>query len=421
MKLTLLFIVLGVILFIFGLRYVDPAPPRKIVMATGAAGGAYRQFGERYKEALAREGLTVELRETSGSVENLRLLAAGAADVAFVQTGVAAEEAGRAKLQSLASLGFEPLWIFYRGDPVLRLGDLRGRRLAIGDEGSGTRALAQRVLQDNGLTDPALWESTGGAAAAAALREGKVDAAFFVAAASAPLIQSLLTDQSLHLLDIDRVDAWAARHPWLSKLTLPEGVIDLGKNIPSRDVHLISPAITLVARETFHPAVTELLIRNAADIHGRRGIFEKAGQFPSSEFVELPLSDDARHTLAHGPSFLSRHLPFWAANAIERLSFLILPLLTILIPLIRMAPPIYVWRVRRQIYRWYGKLVLLERRLHIASTAGHQEVRQEIIRLGHEVARVKVPLSYMDELYRLRAHIAMVLQTDNEHGTAAQI
>jgi TRAP transporter TAXI family solute receptor len=411
MKLTLLFLALGIALFFLGLRFVDPAPPRRIVMATGTPGGAYREFGEQYRKALAKEGITVELKETSGSVENLQLLKSGAADVAFVQTGVSGEVTGGG-LESLASLGFEPLWIFYRGEPLERVSGLRGKRVATGDPGSGTRVLVHRLLKDNAVIDLALESEIGGAEAATALREGRVDAACFVSAVSAPLIQSLLTDPELQLLDIDRAEAYAARHPWISKLVLPEGVVDLGRNVPRHDVEMISAVITLVAREDLHPAVAGLLVRTGTAIHGQRGIFEKAGQFPSAEFLEFPMNEDARENLSHGPSFLSRHLPFWIANAIQRLAILVLPLVTLLIPLIRMAPPIYVWRVRRQIYRWYEKLILLESRLSQTSGAAAEATRAELHRLDQEVARVKVPLSYMDELYRLRSHIAMVLRSE---------
>jgi TRAP transporter TAXI family solute receptor len=413
MKLTLFFVVLGIALFFVGLHFVDPAPPRRIVMATGMEGGAYQEFGKRYQQALADDGITVELRQTSGSLENLRLLREGAVDLAFVQTGVAGA-AERPGLMSLASLGFEPLWVFYRGEPLQRLRDLRNKRLATGEPQSGTRALCLRLLGDNGLTNTAADVPIGGADAARALREGSVDAAFFVAAIHAPLVQSLLADPAIHLLSFDRTEAYASRYPFLSKLVLPEGVIDLEKNIPGRDIHLIAPAMTFVARENFHPAVANLLVRTATDVHGQRGVFERAGQFPSAEFVDIPVNEETRHALAHGPSFLSRHLPFWLASGVERLAILILPLLTLLIPLLRMAPPIYVWRVRRQIYRWYDKLVQFEqesRAVRHSSAAGQERIREQILRLSDEVSRVKVPLSYMDELYRLRSHIAMVLES----------
>ncbi len=412
MKLALWLAIAGLILFIVGLRYVDPAPPRRIVMATGAAGGAYRQYGELYRKRLAEDGITVELRETSGSLENLQLLRSGEVDVAFVQTGVAAESPGEG-LVSLGSIGFEPLWIFYRNGLIERVNDLRGKRVATGDPMSGTRVLVHRLLKDNGLVDSPLEVSLGGEAAAAALREGRVDAACFVAAVNAPLVQSLLMDPALRLLAFDRAEAYAARYPWISKLILPEGVADFGRNIPDRDVPLVSAVTTIVAREDFHPAVTSLLIRTGGPIHGQRGVFEKAGQFPSPEFVDFPLSEDAQDTFKHGHSWLSRHLPFWVASAIERLAFLILPLLTLLIPLLRVAPPIYVWRTRRQIYRWYGRLVSLERELGTSTGPAQDAVREQISRLDQEVGRVKVPLSYMDELFRLRSHIEMVLRRDS--------
>lgn len=416
MKLYLLLSVIAIGLLLIGLRFVDPAPARRVVLAAGIKGGAYEAFGQKYRAYLAKEGVTLEVRETSGSLENIQLVRDGKADIAFSQTGLG-DVAGNQNLRSLASLGFEPLWIFHKLPDFEKLADLRGKSIAIGDPLSGTNALMKRLLADNQLEQSVRLQPIGGAQAIEALKNANVDVACFVAAPEAPLIETLLHDETLHQFSLDRVSAYPSLHPYLSSLLLPEGVMDLAKNIPPRNVNLVSPVMTLVAREDFHPALANLLLRAATEIHGQRGLFQKAGQFPSADFVEFPIAEDTPHFLKQGPSFLTRHLPFWAATALERLSVLLLPLITLLIPLFKLAPPIYVWRTRRQIYRWYDELVRLEMQLRLAANSkdgksGHEhlKLREEIIKLDNEVARVKVPLSYMDELYRLRSHIRLVLE-----------
>ncbi len=417
MKIPLILTALALGLFLFCLRFVQPAPPKHIVLATGMKGGAYQELGEKYRDILAKSGITLELRQTSGTLENLHLLRERKVDLAFAQTA-AAEPADYPGFRSLASLGFEPLWLFYRGGPELKeFHDLRGKKIATGDPGSGTHVLATRLLTDNGLADPALDSHEGGEEAAAALREGRVDAAFFVSSMDASVIQSLLRDPDVRLLSLDRIQAYSSRYPSLSSLVLPEGVVDLARNVPPENVHLISAVMTLVARDDFHPALATLLMGTATRLHSGRAMFQEAGQFPSVSYVDFPMDEDTRLYITRGPSFLSRTLPFWVASGIERLSILILPLITLLLPLFRLAPPIYVWRVRRQIYRWYADLVKLEARRDAlpekptdASIAELGKIRQSLQRLGGEVSRLKVPLSYMDELYRLKSHIRMVFE-----------
>ncbi len=281
--------------FAVAYHFVQPAPPRHIVMATGSKDGAYYYYGRIYRELMAQEGIDVTLVETAGSIANVDLLNGGKADVAFVQGGARSDD-GRTPLRSLASLYFEPIWVFVRRDaPIARLADLRGRRVAVDGEGSGTRVMALQLLADVGLDGAAVQISPqGGADAATALHEGGLDAAFFIIPANAPVVQSLFAAGDIRLLAIDRAAAYRVQHRFLSLLTLPEGAINLAADVPPADTVLLAPAANLVVRGDFHPALAELLLIEARKIHGYPGIFEEAHAFPSRNYLEYPMADAAQ-------------------------------------------------------------------------------------------------------------------------------
>jgi TRAP transporter TAXI family solute receptor len=412
--------------FAVAYQFVDPAPPRHLTLATGSPDGAYHAFGERYKAILARDGITVRLVESAGSVENLALLegpaeattesAAQPVDMAFVQSGIGdpAESPG---LVALASLYYEPLWIFVRGaQPVGRLTALAGKRITVGAAGSGTRAVALELLAANGISagdaEGTVLSDSAGAAAAEALAAGKLDAAFFVTAKYHPLLSGLLAQPDIDLLSLERAAAYQRRYRYLAGVTLPEGAMDLAANLPAEDVQLLSPLATLVAREGVHPALMDLMLRAATEIHGGSGLFEEPGEFPSPHNVDFPLSPSAERYFQSGLPFLRRVLPFWAATLVERLWVLLLPALTLLIPLLRIAPPTYRWQVRRRITRWYRDLRRLESDLQAAAEAGDRDALQaalgDVDRLQVEIGGIAVPLSYASDLYNLRLHAEFV-------------
>jgi TRAP transporter TAXI family solute receptor len=349
-------VLLTLVAFLFAYQFVDPAPPNRLVLAAGPPEGAYAAFAEKYRRYFLREGIQLEVRHTRGSLENLALLASGKVDVAFVQGGT--EGAVKAPLKSLGSLYFEPVWLFYRAERVSeRLTDLEGGRLAAGSEGSGTLALAQVLLADNDLHPPQVQAlHLGGRAAADALLAGKLEAALFVTGADSPLIAELMRAPGVRLMSFRRATAYTRLHPYLSAVLLPEGMIDMLANIPDRDVRLLAPAATLVTREAVHPALLDLLLQTAARVHRGGGWFETEGRFPSRDFTVFPLSPEADRFYRHGPPFLQRYLPFWAATLIDRLKVMLLPLVVILLPLAKIMPPIYSWRMRAKIYRWYKEL-----------------------------------------------------------------
>ncbi len=412
--------ILVFVAFVVTYQYVDPAPPDSIRIATGPADGAYAAFGEQYKETLEKSGISVELVESAGSEENLALLTSDVSgvDVAFVQGGIGDPEA-TPTLMSLASLYHEPMWVFVRGDPPAQsLAELDTYRVAIGPEGSGTRTIALKLLRKNGIGSSAteLW-SIGGQEAANALLTGQIDAAIFVAAETSPAIQSLLKAPDIDLMNFERAEAYYRLFPFLSNVSLPQGILDLDKNLPRNDVTLLAPAAQLVARDSLHPAVGDLLLMAADRIHGPATLFERAGAFPSTSYVHFPISADAKRFLERGPTFLHSVLPFWAATMSERLFILLLPLLTLLIPLLRVAPPTYRWRIRRKIYRWYADLMRIEEDLRRARTFGdRRESLEQLDDLQAQIGRVNVPLSFTDDLFHLRHHVDFVKKLFGQHA-----
>ena len=391
---------------------MDPAPPKEIRFAAGAPGGAYHAYAERYQRLLADQGVQVDLVDTAGSVENLRLLDDGEVDVALVQGGLASDH-DREELRSLGGLFPEPFWVFVRnGNGINSFDDLRGYRFAIGAEGSGTRTLALQLQGEFGGTWPASAQLTpSGTEAAEALLAGKVDAAAFAASVEAPYIQALLRDPGVRLLPFERAPALARRQDALSAVTLLRGVVDIGADIPSADVPLVAPVAQLVIRKDLHPAIESLLIDAAVAIHGDGSLISDAGSWPNPDATDLPVSSQARRYYKDGPSFLRRYFPFGVANFLDRAWVLAIPLLTLLFPLVRAAPPIYRWRVRRKIYVWYKDIRELEAR---GRASPSQEERGRILReledLQQEIGTVDVPLSYTDDLYRLRSHVEFVKQ-----------
>lgn len=345
-----------------------------------------------------------------GGLGQLLQAGTGGVDVGFVQGGTAPEDAPG--LKSLASVFFEPLWLFVRADaPPRYLTDLKGRRLAIGVEGSGTRALAYQLLAASGVSEGVTLLSTRGDEAVQALLTGTVDAAFFVTARPLPQLAPLLRARGIRLMSFAQADAFAQQFRFLSKVILPEGRLDLAADIPPRDAVLLAPAAALVARNTLHPAIIDRLIRAAAEVHGGSQLFSEPEQFPSSRFVDIPMSPEAARDLRSEPTFLRRHLPFRAAAMTERFLVMLVPVLTLLLPLLRFAPPVYHWQVRRRILRRYRRLREIEAKVLMAGgVAERASLFAQLQALEDEVGRLHVPLAFADSLYILRTHIRFIRQ-----------
>ncbi len=399
--------VLVIAAFVVAFQFIKPAPPDSVVMATGSEEGAYHAFAKRYAAYLAREGIELQLRTTAGSVENLALLRSGEVELGFIQGGVDDQQT-EPELTSLGSVYYEPLWMFHRADVGVRtLRDLRGQVIAVGPAGSGTRALAGRLLRDNGVVAEDRWSPLSGQAAIDALRQGDVAAVFLVISAQSELIGQLLRDERVELFDFARADAYTRRYRFLNSVVLPEGVVDLGENIPNRPVRLLAPTANLVSHPDLHPAVIDLLLQAADEVHSNGGWFEEHDEFPMPGLLAFPLNKEAERYYKDGPPFLQRFLPFWAASLVDRLKVMLLPLLVLMFPLIKVMPPIYTWRMRARVYRWYDELERAEQRL-AAGKVERDWVNAELDRIESEVQRVKVPLSFTDQLYHLRQHVDLV-------------
>ena len=391
---------------------MDPAPPKTITFAGGAPGGAYHSFAQRYQRLLAENGVSVELVETQGSIDNIRLLESGEVDVGLVQGGLA-KPSDAESLRSLGGLFPEPFWVFVRNEVAADdFGDLRGARMAIGGPGSGTRTLALAIQTEfAGNWRPQSQEPLGGTEAADALIAGDVDAAVFSASVSASYVQKLLKTDSVRLLPFEQAPALARRQGALSAVTLLQGVVDVGAHLPEEDVLLVAPVAQLAIRKDLHPAIEALLIDAAAAIHSDASLLADAGTYPDPGVTDLPVTRQARRYYQDGPSFLRRYFSFGWANFLERAWVLAIPLLTLLFPLVRAAPPIYRWRVRRKIYVWYADLRELEAKGRAADSADDRHsVLDELERLQVEIGALDVPLSYTDDLYRLRSHVEFVKQ-----------
>jgi TRAP-type uncharacterized transport system substrate-binding protein len=395
-------------------QFIKPAPPDQLIISTGGESGAYQRFAARYKDVLARYGVALVAKPSAGSPENLERLRNPEfeVDAGFIQGGTArlGEED---ELVSLGDMYYEPLWIFYR-EAALRGGnrvlDLKGKRVAIGGAGSGTHHLAMELLAANGLDakNTKLIE-LGGLSLVESMQKGEVDAVFVVGPTQSSLVWALLYTPGVSLMSLAHAEAYTRRFPHLARLVLPRGAIDLTLDIPPHDTQLVSPMATILVREDTHPALIDLLMQAASEVHGAPGVFQKPGEFPRAGHSEFPLSKEAERYYKSGKPFLQRYLPFWAATLIDRMVVMLVPLLAVLVPLFKFAPQIYGWRVRSRIYRRYGELKFLENELNEdPGQRSRAEWMEKLDAIEKDASGIRTPLTFSDMLYTLRGHIDLV-------------
>lgn len=409
--------VLAIVLLVAGLAgaivAIRSGVPRTLVMATGPAGSAYAVYGEQYRRVLAQSGVDLKLRASGGTVENLRLLndPAAGVDVGFLSAGTTSADRS-ADLRTLGTVFLEELWLFSR-DPELSqrgLAALRGKRMSIGPDGSATRAVAGVMLRLNGI-DPASADFVGLAPrdAAEQLRRGDIQAALIMTSADLPIVRTLLADPSIDLIGFPRASAYVALYPFLTKLTVPEGVGDLASNRPPTDVTTVGAPVSLAVRADMPPALQALLLRAASEIHAGPGMFNAAGRFPSPQAVDLPLSDAAAQYYKSGVPLLQRYLPFGIAVLVGQLLYVVVPIIGVLYPVLRLAPALYAWTMRHRIFRLYGELKFLEHELD--GEPGNERrvaLRDQLDQLDRRVERMHIPIAYAQMVYTLRLHINLV-------------
>lgn len=427
------FIVLAVALLVLAYWWLDPNPPKRVTLATGPAQSAYEEFGKRYAKILAQDGIEVALLPSQGSAHNLQLLREGKVDLGFVQGGTSSYDAADAEaLTSLGSLFVEPLWLFYRedvskkargtsaapakgsavreaasGGALNSLTQLQGLRVNFGTSGSGVPSLMGKLLESNRIEPASLRTSNlDQTPATVAFLGGELDAIVFASAPESLMVQMLLQTPGVKLMNFTQSEAYSKRFAFLSTARLPQGVVDLAGNIPPEDVSLVATTTSLVAKTTTHPALVQLFAQAGNVIHSPAGWFKSAREFPNRDNNELPISKEAERAIKNDAPLLQRYLPFWVANLVERMWLAMGIIIAVMLPLSRIVPPLYEFRVRSRIFRWYGRLRDIENRIEDTHDTG--ALLDELNALESRAEKISVPLSYTDELYALRSNIHLV-------------
>lgn len=392
-----------------------PPPPKAIEMATGFPTGLYYQFGERLKKEVATDGVHLEVKATGGTIDNLALLndPKSGVNFAMIQGGVA-DVSKYPNLVSIAGMFYEPVWVWYRepafkneGGKLQVLGQLRGKRVAIGNEGSGTLALSTALLKTSGIAENEIHaEKLKPDQALTKLNSGDLDAVFIVAAAEAPILEKFYKVPGIRLMSFDQADAYTRNMPYLSKVNVPRGLLSIEHDLPRQDIQVIAPTATLVTHDNVSPAMISLLLSASYDILKSYSRLQKPGEFPSAAGMDFPLHVDAEIYLKDGPSFLHRHLPFWTAVWVGRFVKIVIPLLVILIPLFTYIPSAKNFMLRLKLAQVYSELRELER------NAFNPELKEKKLRdleaIEKRVNNIKVSMMDSKELYDLKGHVGDV-------------
>ncbi len=404
-------------------RYISPAPPRTVTMTTGAADGAYHHFGEKYQAYLKANGIKLELQTSVGSVQNLERLQDKAMNAGFVQGGLGqlsidpTEDEEKTPLRSLAVIGFEPLWVFAQNPEMAKklsgsLQGLKGLRIAVGAEGSGTRKVALELLKAYGITaQNATLEANSGMVATQALLDKKLDAVILIASPQAPTVQKLLDPSSaVSLINLEHAEGIARRLPYLSTVVLKAGSVDPSSKTPAQDITLLTTTANLVVRQDTHPAIAYLLLEAARETHKGATLFNRPSEFPHPRGTDFPLSEEAARYFKDGRPFLQRYLPFWLANALQRLLLILIPLAAIGIPVLKLIPSLMQFKEKNRLYRRYGQLLEIETDIRSRQMSKEEimQARAKLDQIEQSINNTKFTLEFADRVYTLRQHIELV-------------
>jgi TRAP transporter TAXI family solute receptor len=389
------------------LEYFVPAPPKKIVIAAGSKGGAYEFYAQKYRDILARNHVTLEIRNTEGTVENLKLLQdpTSGVSVGFVQGG-ASNSTRVPDVESLGRINYLAFFIFSRStDSFSDLTQLKGKSVAVGPESSGTNLVVTKILRTNGITPQnTTFLPLAGRAAVDALDSGKADVLILGSVLEAPLIQNLLRDPGVRLISLPRVKALTRKFPFLTRLELPSGVIDLESHIPANDVTLIGTTSSLLVREDIHPEIIGLLARALVEVNSEPGVFQQFGEFPTQSDPEYPMAEAAHDFYKNGPSLLQRYLPFWLTSYVRRLLAVMVTVIAIAVPVFSYAPKVYLWVLRRRVLALYRDLRVIEAGLRPGVSPSQLSEYQHGLEKIDRASGV-LPMRHSDLFFALRTHI----------------
>ena len=381
--------------------FINSAPPTTITISTGPEGSTFYKNAVKYKTILEQNSVKVNVVTSQGSLENLQRLldAKSKVDVAIVQGGIVTP--GMEKLVSLGSVSYQPLMVFYRGQPIQLISDLTNKRVAIGPVGSGTRNFALAILNANGIKEGGTttlvdWE---GEEAAKGLADNKIDAAFVMSeSSSSDILHNLLRAQDIHLYSFKQANAYSRKIDYLNILELPEGSIDFGLDIPAHDTFLLGPMVELVARKDLHPALIDLLLEAATQVHNHPGVYQKRGEFPMAVEHAIHLSEDASRFHQSGKTWLYRMLPYWLASLLSRLMLVFLPMLLLLVPSLKSIPAFFKWKTQMKIRRHYRELLAIEQKFfRIHDQAEQEHLRHDFDRIERAVNKMKVRAAFADQ------------------------
>lgn len=406
----------GLIAALFaGIWFILPQPPQTLTIVTGFPDGLYSQFANHLKTELAKEKITLQIRNTGGSVDNLALIndPNSGIDLAIVQSGVG-DPVKYPELLSLAGIFYEPLWVWYRqpaftkeGGALTQLSQLQGKRISIGNDGSGTQILSNAILKLNEINaDLVKLEKLKPDEAIEKLQKGELDVAFIVAAGEAPILKKFYQIPGIRLMNFDQAEAYTRVLPYLDRIDIPRGIISIAHDQPKQDIRTIASTATLVARNDINPATVSLLLGASYDILRNYSRLQKPGQFPSSKGLDFPMDMDAEIFLRDGPSFFYRHLPFWGAVWVERFIKILIPLLIVLIPVFTYLPAIFNLSLKVKLSRLYKILKNIEKRSN--SPDNYLLLHTELLNLEKRIQQIKVSAMQSKEVYDLKAHVALV-------------
>jgi len=398
-------------------QFIQPSPKKEFTIATGSKDGQYYKTALLYKEVLEKQEVKVNILTSKGSIDNLNLIENKKADMAFVQNGIDYDKK-TVNIETIASTYYEPLWIFYRneGYEMDYLLQLMTKKVSVGEKGSGTFDLASKLLSDNNIdSSNSQIYNYSTKEAKQKLLKGDIDAMFLVMSPNSSTIKELLENPQISLFSFKRAKAYSRKYTFLESINLYEGTIDLYKNLPNEDTHLLSTTANLVIRDDFSEELTRLVLKSIKDIHNKKGLFAKENQFPNLDNITIEANEEAQRYNQNGDTWLEKIFPYWIASNLDRLKILLIPLITLSIPLFKGAFPLYRWSIRSKIYRWYNELQDFDLSLEkLNSKEQLKERLEELEALKKEIKEeTKVPLSYMGEYYDLIMHIELIITKIN--------